>query len=167
MYPLLSTITPEPRLRSALGPVSGRPSKKWKKKSSLGSSSSPERCRLDLRSITWVVAMLTTAGSTRLTMAEKLLEEGIGSGRASGVAEEPANENDRMAETFPETTVPIRMPTERVAAISPAATYVRRLVQFTLGFVNCFIQSCSYLCPWPSPPAKSITPWKARRFYLP
>src|SRR5882757_3202021 len=127
MYPLLSTITPEPRLRSALGPVSGRPSKKWKKKSSLGSSSSPERCRLDLRSITWVVAILTTAGSTRLTMAEKLLEEGIGSGRASSMAEELANENDLMTETFSEFFLTNTTPTERVAAISPAATYVRRL----------------------------------------
>src|SRR5258707_13484981 len=107
MYPLLSTITPEPRLRSALGPVSGRPSKKWKKKSSLGLSSSPERCRLDLRSITWVVAILTTAGSTRLTMAEKLLEEGMGSGSASGEREEPANENDHRSQTLPETTRPI------------------------------------------------------------
>src|SRR5258707_11739326 len=162
MYPLLSTITPERRLRSALGPVSGRPSKKWKKNSSLGSSSSPERCRLDLRYITWVVAIVTTAGSTRLTMAEKLLEEGMGSGRASGVAEEPANENDRMAETLPETTVPIRMPTERVAAISPAATYVRRLVQFTLGFVDCSIQSGSYLYSWSNPSTQSLSTWIAR-----
>src|SRR5260370_6168054 len=83
--------------------------------------------------------MLTTAGSTRFTIPEKLFEDGIGSGRESGAAEVPANENDRMAETFPETTVPIRMPTERVAAISPAATYVRRLVQFTLEFVDCSI----------------------------
>src|SRR5258708_39439682 len=122
MYPLLSTITPEPRLRSALGPVSGRPSKKWKKKSSLGSSSSPERCRLDLRSITWVVAMLTTAGLTRLTMAEKLLEEGIGSDRASGVAVEPANENDRMGETFSETTSAIRMPNHEGCSNNPGRT---------------------------------------------
>src|SRR5579864_5940158 len=111
--------------------------------------------------------MLTTAGSTRLTMAEKLFEEGTGSGRASGAAEVPANENDRMAETFPETTVPIRMPTESVAAINPAATYVRRLVQFTLVFVDCSIRSCSYLYPWPSPPAESITPPDARSFSLP
>src|ERR1700681_925373 len=111
--------------------------------------------------------MLTTAGSTRLTMAEKLLEEGIGSGRASGAAEEPANVKDRMAENFPETTVHISMPTVSVAAISPAATYVRRLVQFTLVFVDCSIRSGSYLCPWPSPPAESITPRNAQSFYLP
>src|SRR5579859_113563 len=111
--------------------------------------------------------MLTTAGSTRFTIAEKLFDEGIGSGRDSGAAEVPVNVNDRIAETFPETTVPIRMPTERVAAIKPAATYVRRLVQFTLVFVDCSIRSSSYLYSWPSPPAQSITPWKARSFLLP
>src|SRR5208283_2229280 len=107
---------------------------------------------------TCVVAMFTTAGSTRLTIDEKLFEEGIGSGNTSAEAElPPVKEKDRMAETFPETTVPIRIPTVRVAAIKPAATYVRRGVQSTLAF-NCSIESCSCLSPWPSPHAESITP---------
>src|SRR5215471_6012038 len=109
--------------------------------------------------------MFTTAGSTRFTIEAKLLEDGTGSGRISGLAEAaPVNENDRIAETFPETTVPIKMPTESVAAMSPAATYVRRRVQSTLLF-DCSIPSCSYLYPWPCPHAQSITPQKAGSSY--
>jgi hypothetical protein len=67
--------------------------------------------------------MFTTAGSTRFTIPEKLFEDGMGSGRASGAADvPPAKENDLIAETFPDTTVPIMIPTESVAAINPAAT---------------------------------------------
>jgi hypothetical protein len=65
-------------------------------------------------------------GSTRLTIPEKLLEEGIGSGTANGVALVPANENVFMAETLPLITVPIRIPTTNVAAIKTVANIVRR-----------------------------------------
>ena len=50
------------------------------------------------------------------------LDEGMGSGSASGVAFVPANENAFMAETLPEITVPIRMPTTSVAATNPATS---------------------------------------------
>jgi len=43
MYPRLSTITPEPRLRSAWGCASGRPFEKVEEKVSLGSSGSRGR----------------------------------------------------------------------------------------------------------------------------
>src|SRR5208283_4271629 len=109
MYPWRSTITPEPRLRSACGWAFGCPSKKWKKKSSLGSSGSngEERRFFDLRSITWVVLIFTTAGSTRVTIALNEFEDGTGSGSASGVAFVSAKENAFIAETLPEITVPI------------------------------------------------------------
>src|ERR1700687_2633069 len=75
--------------------------------------------------------MFTTAGSTRLTIPEKELEDGIGSGRARGVALVPANEKLRMAETLPETIVPIKIPMTRVAVMATVATTLRRRVQST------------------------------------
>ena len=61
------------------------------------------------------------------------LDEGMGSGSASGVAFVPAKENAFMAETLPEITVPIRMPTTSVAATNPATTNLRRRVQSTIS----------------------------------
>src|SRR5208282_2452279 len=148
MYPRRSTITPEPRLRSAWGCASGRPSKKWKKKSSLGSSGSmgEERCFFDLRSITCVVAIFTTAGSTRVTIELNELDDGMGSGSASGVAFVPANDNAFIADTLPDITVPIRMPTISVAATSPATTILRRRVQSTISLTDSIFRA-----PLPTP----------------
>jgi hypothetical protein len=79
--------------------------------------------------MTCVVAMFTTAGSTRLTIPENELEEGMGSGKASGAALVPANEKLCIAETLPFTSVPIKIPITRVAAIDTVAIIFRRRVQ--------------------------------------
>src|SRR5271169_416178 len=76
--------------------------------------------------------MLTTAGSTRFTIAEKEFEDGIGSGSASGVALVPAKERALIAETLPFTRVPMKIPITRVAAIDTVAINFLRRVQSTI-----------------------------------
>src|SRR4029077_7787483 len=131
-------MTPEPRLRSAWGGPSGRPSKKRSKKSCIGSSSSlglalglaglgRRILELGFFSSTCVVAILTTAGSTRFTMAEKELAEGMGSGTTSGVAFVPLN--DFIADTRPEITEPIMIPVTSVNATKNDAMILRRRAQ--------------------------------------
>src|SRR6516165_1192383 len=83
--------------------------------------------------------MLTTAGSTRLTIAENELEEGIGSGKASGAALVPAKEKLCIAETLPFSSVPIKIPATRVAPIDTVAISFRRRVQATI-FLDCSIE---------------------------
>src|SRR5580693_263087 len=136
-------MTPEPRLRSACGGPSWRPSKKRSKKSCMGSLSSSglvlglagfARCVLELGffSRTCVVAILTTAGSTRFTMVEKELAEGIGSGTVRGVAFVPLN--DFIAETRPEITEPIMIPVTSVNATKNDAMILRRRAQLKSSF---------------------------------
>src|SRR5258706_9536853 len=79
-----------------------------------------------LRSRTWVVAMLTTAGSTRFTMPEKEDAEGIGARTASLVALVPPNENAFIADTRAETTEPIIIPTVSVNATKKEAKTLRQ-----------------------------------------
>src|SRR5277367_5556596 len=88
----------------------------------------------DLRSITCVVAMLTTAGSTRFTIPEKELEDGTGSGTTSGVAFVPEKLSAFMAETRPETTVPIIMPAASVSDTNTVAKILRLRAQPTNSF---------------------------------
>ena len=85
-----------------------------------------------LLSRTCVVEMFTTAGSTRFTMDAKLFEEGITSGIASGLASLAAKSPMLfIAETRPETIVPMRIPTvsvsTRKARERVLATQVSRL----------------------------------------
>src|SRR5271163_2965396 len=88
----------------------------------------------DLRSMTCVVAMLTTAGSTRFTIPEKELEDGTGSGTTSGVALVPEKLSAFMADTRPETTVPIIMPAANVSATNAVAKILRLRAQPTNSF---------------------------------
>src|SRR6266849_3284909 len=137
MYPLLSTMTPEPRLRSACGGPSCRPSKNRSKKSCMGSSCSygcDRRFFVCLRSSTCVVAMFTTAGSTRLTIDAKVLDDGTGSGTARAVAVVPANPRLFVAETRPDTTEPIKIPTVSVNATNTPASILRRRAQSMSSF---------------------------------
>src|SRR5229473_5880218 len=154
MYPRLSTITPEPRLRSACGGPSCRPSKKRSKKSCIGSSWSYGCARrlleLCLRSSTCVVAIFTTAGSTRLTIDANELDDGITSGTDSGVAVVPANPKLFIAETRPETTDPIKIPTTSVNATKTLARILRRRAQSISSF-TCSPISTSPLS-WPPRP---------------
>jgi hypothetical protein len=73
--------------------------------------------------------MFTTAGSTLLTIDANELDAGIGSGTVSGVALVPANIPDFIAETRPDTTEPINMPTASVKATNTVASIFRRLAQ--------------------------------------
>src|SRR5271170_274622 len=156
-------MTPEPKLRSACGGASCRPSKKRSKKSCIGSSWSPccgERRFFaeDLRSNTCVVAMFTTAGSTRVTIPENELADGMGSGTARGVALVPANDNVFIAETLPETTEPIRMPTPSVRTTKKDAKIFRRRAQTNNSLTCSPIMTCSS-CPQKTsrPPVKYNT----------
>src|SRR4029077_4559889 len=81
--------------------------------------------------------MFTTAGSTRFTMEANEAPEGIGSGTASGVALVPANEKVFIAETRPETTEPMRMPTVSVSATNAEAKILRRRAQSNNSFTCC------------------------------
>src|SRR6476646_9737246 len=76
--------------------------------------------------------MFTTAGSTRFTIPEKELGEGIGSGTASRAASVPPN--DFIAETRPEMTEPIMIPRTRVNATKNDARYLRRRAQLKISF---------------------------------
>jgi hypothetical protein len=73
--------------------------------------------------------MFTTAGSTRFTIPEKELDEGMGSGTDSGVALVPANPELFTADTLPETTEPISIPTTSVKDTKNAAMIFRRRAQ--------------------------------------
>src|SRR2546421_2982574 len=73
--------------------------------------------------------MFTTAGSTRLTIPAKELDAGIGSGTVRGVAVVPENPRLFIAETRPETTEPIKIPTVSVNATNTAASILRRRAQ--------------------------------------
>jgi hypothetical protein len=53
----------------------------------------------------------------------------MASGMGSGVAPLPANVRVFMAEVWPETTVPIKIPTTRVSATNNAATAFSRRTQ--------------------------------------
>src|SRR6266852_9821741 len=81
------------------------------------------------RSSTCVVAIFTTAGSTRFTMLANELEDGTGSGTARGVALAPENGSVFIADTRPEITDPINIPTVKVNATKAAAKILRRLAQ--------------------------------------
>src|SRR5262245_46084177 len=71
--------------------------------------------------------MFTTAGSTRLTIEANEFDDGMASGMGSGVAPLPANVIVFMAEVWPETIVPIKIPTTRVSATNkPAMAFSRR-----------------------------------------
>src|SRR5580704_12729529 len=87
---------------------------------------------LDFFSRTCVVAILTTAGSTRFTMVEKELAEGMASGTARGVAFVPLN--DFIAETRPEITEPIMIPVTSVNATKNDAMILRRRAQLKSSF---------------------------------
>src|SRR2546429_2740470 len=80
--------------------------------------------------------MFTTAGSTRLTIPAKELDVGIGSGTARAVAVVPENPILFIAETRPETTDPIRIPTASVNATNTAASILRRRAQLNISFTN-------------------------------
>src|SRR5437879_8707255 len=71
--------------------------------------------------------MFTTAGSTLLTIAAKVLDSCTGSGIARGVAPPPTR--FLAAPTRPETTVPINIPTDRVTTTSKVARTLRCLAQ--------------------------------------
>src|SRR5712692_3680068 len=73
--------------------------------------------------------MFTTAGSTRFTIAAKELDEGMTSGTVSGVAVVPANPRVFIAETRPDMTDPIRIPTASVSATDNDARILRRRAQ--------------------------------------
>src|SRR5580704_18902145 len=76
--------------------------------------------------------MLTTAGSTRFTMPENELAEGMGSGTVSRDASVPLK--DFMAETRPEITEPIMIPTMSVNATKNDARILRRRAQLKSSF---------------------------------
>src|SRR5260370_28276015 len=73
--------------------------------------------------------MFTTAGSTRLTIDANELDDGIGSGTAKAVAVVRGKPRPFIAETRPETTDPIRIPTVSVNATNTAASILRRRAQ--------------------------------------
>jgi hypothetical protein len=73
--------------------------------------------------------MFTTAGSTLLTIEAKELDDGTGSGTARGVAPDAENDKDFMADTRPEMTVPIMIPTVSVKATNTDAMILRRRAQ--------------------------------------
>src|SRR5207244_12341409 len=83
-------------------------------------------------SITWVVEIFTTAGSTRFTIDANEFDDGIASGIASRVAPLPANATDFMAEVRPDTMVPIRIPNTRVSATNNPASIISRRRQLTI-----------------------------------
>src|SRR5579863_9142815 len=76
--------------------------------------------------------MLTTAGSTRFTIVENELAEGMGSGTTRGVAFVPLN--DFIAETRPEITEPIMIPVTSVNATKNDAMIFRRRAQLKSSF---------------------------------
>jgi hypothetical protein len=67
-------------------------------------------------------------------MEENDAAEGMGSGTARRVAFVPANENVFIAETRPDTTDPIKIPTTSVSATNTAARTLRRRAQSNNSF---------------------------------
>jgi hypothetical protein len=102
-------------------------------------------------SITCVVEMFTTAGSTLFTIDANELEEGIASGMGSSAAPLPANAMDFMADVRPETNVPIRIPKTSVSATNSPATIFSRRAQLTILLTGSPILCCSSIlsaaCP--------------------
>src|SRR5437867_12976963 len=101
--------------------------------------------------------MFTTAGSTRLTIAANELDAGIGSGTANAVAVVPGNPRLFIAETRPETTDPIRIPTVSVNATNTAASILRRRAQLKSS-LTCSPISVAPLVQAPQPSLSQLTP---------
>src|SRR6266436_5703137 len=99
--------------------------------------------------------MFTTAGSTRLTIPAKELDDGIGSGTARAVAVVPENPILFIAETRPETTDPIRMPTASVNATNTAASILRRRAQLKSS-LTCSPISVAPLVRLPQPSSSQM-----------
>src|SRR6266567_2668309 len=100
--------------------------------------------------------MFTTAGSTLLTIAANELEEGMGSGTVSAVADVPGNAKLFIAETRPETTDPIRIPTASVNATNTEASTLRWRAQFN-NSLTCSPMSFSPLSLAPQPCSQRAT----------
>src|SRR5439155_14212402 len=94
-------------------------------------------------SITWVVEIFTTAGSTRFTIDANEFDDGIASGIASGVAPLPAKATDFMAEVRPDTIVPIRIPSTSVSATNNPAIIFSRRAQLTILLTGSSISTYS------------------------
>src|SRR5882757_9660943 len=94
--------------------------------------------------------MFTTAGSTRFTIDANEFDAGIGSGTAKAVAEVPANPRLFIAETRPETTDPIRIPTARVSATNIPESILRRRAQLKSS-LTCSPMSVTPLVEAPQP----------------
>src|SRR5262244_976239 len=107
--------------------------------------------------------MLTTAGSTRVTIPENELAAGIGSGTPSGVALVPANVSVFIADTLPEMTDPIMMPTTNVSITKTDAAIFLRRAQSNNSF-TCSPIFVLLLYPQKTsrPPGKYNTPLCAR-----
>src|ERR1700722_18522586 len=103
--------------------------------------------------------MLTTAGSTRVTIPENDAEDGIGSGNFSGVAFVPANADIAfIADVRPDTIEPIRMPTTSVRTRNADARSLRRRAQLKISRTCCPIACVLQSSRKNSPPSQSITP---------
>src|ERR1700736_3119844 len=98
--------------------------------------------------------MFTTAGSTQLTIPAKELDDGTGSGRAVAVV--PENPRLFIAETRPETTDPIRMPTASVNATNTPASILRRRDQLNIS-LTCSPMSVAPLVQVPQPSSPQLT----------
>src|ERR1700744_5597031 len=85
--------------------------------------------------------MLTTAGSTRVTIPENDADAGTGSGTFSGVALVPANADIAfIADVRPETIDPIRIPTTSVRTRNAEASSFRRRAQPKISRTCCPIE---------------------------
>src|SRR5258708_24019966 len=101
--------------------------------------------------------MFTTAGSTLLTIAANELDAGIGSGTANAVAVVPGNPSPFIAETRPETTDPIKIPTVSVNATNTAASILRRRAQLKSS-LTCSPMSITPLDQAPQPISSQSMP---------
>src|SRR5712671_1249835 len=99
--------------------------------------------------------MFTTAGSTRLTIEAKELDEGTGSGTVRAVAVVPGNPKPLVAETRPETTDPIRIPIVSVNATNTAASILRRRAQLKSS-LTCSPISVTPLVRLPQPSSSQM-----------
>src|SRR5579862_60257 len=119
MYPFLSRITPDPRLCWRKSPSPPCPPwKRWSKKSSM-LESPPDGGDLRLTFTVVSVLMFTTLSSTLSAICEKELERSTGDGMERGLAS-ATPEAPLAARTPWETTVPIRIPTPKVTAMTKA-----------------------------------------------
>src|SRR5260370_13095366 len=78
--------------------------------------------------------MFPTAGAPGLTIDAKGLDDGPGSGAARAVAVVPANPRLFVAETRPDTTKPIKIPTVSVIAPNTPGSILRRRAQSMSSF---------------------------------